>query len=104
MTDISAIGLKELRSFLDFFFTLVFSLLLKPRLSKKQFSPCKVSYRFFKAVVYFFVHCSTLSFSTSDYISKTRFGPCKVIYRFFKAVVYFFLFIALLFPFQPQTI
>ncbi len=75
---------------LFFFFSLLYSFFINYRLSKTRFGPCKVIYRFFKAVVYFFF-CSLLYFFLFNLrLSKTRFGPCKVIYGFLRQWCIFF--------------
>ncbi len=52
-----------------FFCSLLYSFLFNLRLSKTRFGPCKVIYGFFKRqLCIFFFHCSTLSFSTTDYL------------------------------------
>ncbi len=73
-----------------FFCSLLYSFYINYILSKTRFGPCKVSYRFLKAVVYFFVvRCSTLSFSTSDYL-KHVLGLVKSFIDFLRQWCIFF--------------
>ncbi len=69
-----------------FFFSLLYSLLFNHRLSKTRFAPCKVVYGFFFLLCIFFFHCSTLSFSTTDYL--------KHVLHLVKSFMDFFFFVA----------
>ncbi len=75
-TDYLKHVLGLVKSFMDFlssavffFLSLLYSFLFNLRLSKTRYGPCKVVGGFFKGSgVFFFFHCSTLSFSTTDYL------------------------------------
>ncbi len=78
---------------------MLYSFLFNLRLSKTRFGPCKVIYGFFKAVVYFFfVHCSTLSLSTSDYLKHVLY-LVKSFMDFFRQCCIFFFDLSLLYSF-----